>query len=311
MTGREVRADTGDDELDVTVIVPVLDGARTMPALLRNLMTQVGAPERREIIIVDNGSTDGSQAIAASTPGVTLLEAPIPGASAARNVGLRAARGRIVACLDVDAQPTRRWLAELVAGFTEPSVILVAGGVASYPPATAAQRFSRRHGLSDATRFRLDGTSLFANTRNMAVRRDAALAVGGWAEDMLRCEDVDFTIRILDAFGGAVVLRESALVFHHDRETDDELRLQAQGYGFGMALLYQRYPARYPWGWRQRWALMRRTARYVGGESAERIRAVVGRSDPDRLEQRIYDRRWHFWYFGGFFATRRGGGLPR
>src|SRR3954453_14311226 len=90
------------DALDVSIVVPVLDGARTMPALLRNLLTQVGAPDRREILVVDNGSIDGGRGLARATPGITLLEAPQRGVSAARNVGLRAARGRIVACVDVD-----------------------------------------------------------------------------------------------------------------------------------------------------------------------------------------------------------------
>ncbi|MFL5674881.1 MAG: glycosyltransferase [Chloroflexota bacterium] len=304
---------SGDDvdDLDVSIVVPVLDGARTMPALLRNLLTQVGAPDRREILVVDNGSIDGSQAIARETPGITLLEAPKRGVSAARNVGLRAARGRIVACVDVDAQPSRRWLADLLGGFTDESVLLVAGGLASYPPTTPAQRFFARRGLNDPDAFRLDATSRFANGRNFAVRRDAALAIGGWSEDMLRGEDIDFSIRMLDAFGAEVVLRESAVVFHHDRETDEELRLQALGYGYGMALLYDRYPTRYPWGWRQRRAVARRTATYLGHELAERVRGAVGRADPDVLEQRIYERRWHAWYLTGFFRTRRGGGLPR
>ena len=309
--GRDVVDDVVDDELDVSIIVPVLDGARTMPGLLRNLQTQVGAPERCEILIVDNGSTDGSQAIARATPGVTFLEASKRGVSSARNVGLLAARGRIVACVDVDAQPSRRWLADLLAGFTDDTVVLVAGGLASYPPSTAAQRFTARHGRNDPEASRLDANSLFANGRNLAVRRDAALAIGGWCEDMLRGEDIDFSIRILEAFGGQVVVREHAVVFHHERETDEELRLQALGYGYGMALLYDRHPTRYPWGWEQRWAMTRRTAGFLGHEVVERLRDVVGRADPDVLEQRIYERRWHAWYMTGFFRTRRGGGLPR
>ena len=147
-------------------------------------------------------------------------------------------------------QPSRRWLADLLAGFTDDTVVLVAGGLASYPPSTAAQRFTARHGRNDPEASRLDANSLFANGRNLAVRRDAALAIGGWCEDMLRGEDIDFSIRILEAFGGQVVVREHAVVFHHERETDEELRLQALGYGYGMALLYDRHPTRYPWGWR-------------------------------------------------------------
>lgn len=84
----------------VSVIVPVYNGRRHLREALQSIADQRYSP--LEIIVVDDGSTDGSAAVAGGFPGVTLLSQPNAGVAAARNRGLAAAGGEYVAFLDQD-----------------------------------------------------------------------------------------------------------------------------------------------------------------------------------------------------------------
>lgn len=84
----------------VSVIVPVYNGARFLRAALESVVAQSYRP--MEIIVVDDGSTDASAAIAKSFADVLYLRQTNQGVTAARNAGLAAARGDFLAFLDQD-----------------------------------------------------------------------------------------------------------------------------------------------------------------------------------------------------------------
>src|SRR5689334_14241359 len=84
--------------------------------------------EQREIVVVDNGSRDRTAEIVERYP-VTLLHEARRGSAAARNRGIEAARGDVVACTDADCLPTTVWLRELVKPFARAEVGGVAGEI--------------------------------------------------------------------------------------------------------------------------------------------------------------------------------------
>jgi len=84
----------------VSVVLPVFDGERFLEAAIESVLAQDYEPF--EVIVVDDGSTDGSGDIARSHPGVRVLEQENRGDAAARNAGVRAARGEILAFCDHD-----------------------------------------------------------------------------------------------------------------------------------------------------------------------------------------------------------------
>lgn len=100
----------------VSVIVPVLNDRSGVEVCLPALLAQTHPADRYEILVVDNGSTDGTRAAverfrACSDGRVRLLEEPdVRSSYAARNRGLRAARGEIVAFTDADCDPQPTWL---------------------------------------------------------------------------------------------------------------------------------------------------------------------------------------------------------
>ncbi len=84
----------------VSVIVPVYNGARFLRAALDSIMAQTYAP--LELVVVDDGSTDGSGPIAQGYPAARCLTQPNQGNAVAKNAGLAATRGEFVAFLEAD-----------------------------------------------------------------------------------------------------------------------------------------------------------------------------------------------------------------
>ena len=94
----------------VSVVVPFFDSERHVAACVESLLGQehVGGPF--EIILVNNGSSDGSASVVSRYREVALLDEPAPGAYAARNTGIGRARAPIVAFTDADCVVDRHWL---------------------------------------------------------------------------------------------------------------------------------------------------------------------------------------------------------
>jgi len=92
----------------VSVIIPARDAAATRPATLAGLAAQ-RAEDGMEVIVVDDGSTDATATVAREA-GATVIVGQGRGAGAARNVGVAAASGEILAFVDADVEPQPGWL---------------------------------------------------------------------------------------------------------------------------------------------------------------------------------------------------------
>ena len=108
----------------VSVIIPVLNGERTIRDCLVSLLRMDYPAGRRVILIVDNGSTDRTAEIIKGYPVHYLCEER-RGAAAARNTGIQASSGAILAFTDADCVVSTGWASELVRGFEDEGV----GGV--------------------------------------------------------------------------------------------------------------------------------------------------------------------------------------
>jgi len=230
--------DPGRDPVAISVIVPVRDGLPWLEDQLAALAAQrTDVPW--EVVVVDNGSTDGSTAVlerwADRHAGFTRLDgAGLPGAAAARNAGARVARGDALAFCDADDVVGTDWLAgcrealeraDVVAGLFD--LTSLNGQPASEP--VAASMLQLPHlpaGLS----------------ANLAVRRSAFLDVGGFAEDLATGEDVDLCWRLQEA-GYRFALATGAVVAKRDRTGFREVFAQTAAYGRGAPVLYRRHRA--------------------------------------------------------------------
>ncbi|HZU59672.1 MAG TPA: glycosyltransferase family 2 protein, partial [Solirubrobacteraceae bacterium] len=112
------------------------------PEDLRRCLASLTALVTRplEIIVVDNDpDAPSASGVVDSFPGVVYIHQPHPGLSVARNTGVRAARGAVVAFVDDDVTVHRLWLAALLRGFSTPQVLAVTGLVLPAELETRAQ----------------------------------------------------------------------------------------------------------------------------------------------------------------------------
>jgi GT2 family glycosyltransferase len=211
------RVPQGENRPEVSVIIPVRNGAASLPPLLRSLREQTLAGDRFELIVVDNDSSDGTAEVAAAH-GATVVSEPIANRSRARNRGAQAARADLFAFTDADCVAHPNWLAALLE--CAPSAPLIAGEVelrVSDRP-NAIERFEKLWRFGQAAWVEEHG---WAATANLLVRRDAFEAVGGLDPNWRHIgEDVDFCIRTRKA-GFQLAFCADAIVDHRG---ESELR---------------------------------------------------------------------------------------
>ncbi|HEY9179277.1 MAG TPA: glycosyltransferase [Candidatus Baltobacteraceae bacterium] len=289
--------------VNASIVIPAYNAERTLPETLRALHAQAGCTPL-ETIVVDNASTDGT-AHAARGFGVTVLFESRRGPAAARNCGLNAARGEIVVFCDADTVPSRRWLAELTRPFDDDGVVIAAGNTLCYPPKTGAERYVQAIGLYDAALAANRDPFPFAPSLNVAVRAHAARAIGGFNVELMTGEDVDFSHRLKRRFGAAIAYAPRAVLYHHARATDEELRRQARGYGAGVADLYAMYPDEVGWNAGTALRLLGVLSTRPLRSAAAQVAAQLGWLDASRAEFLRYQAMWTKSFWLGFYQRVR------
>ncbi|MBV8054305.1 MAG: glycosyltransferase [Deltaproteobacteria bacterium] len=238
-----------------SVIVPAYDAAPTIARCIESLK-RLNYPDY-EIMVVDDGSADSTAAIAESA-GVQALRLPHRGLAAARNAGLAAARGRIVAFIDADAEADSDWLYHLAEAITRRQAA-AAGGQNFAPERTSALAAAIAAAPGQAQEVRLGDQDLAQLCGcNMAVDKakldnrilfDCTFTNAG--------DDVDFSWRLRDA-EMTLAYAPGAIVFHERRTTIGAYLKQQRGYGRAEGLLFRKYPNRQDRvygeaGWFARW----------------------------------------------------------
>ncbi|WP_428939315.1 glycosyltransferase [Fontivita pretiosa] len=226
----------------VSVVVCSHNGGRTIARCLAAL-SALDYPDY-EVIVVDDGSTDATPRIARGFD-VRLIRTPNHGLSHARNLGLRAARGKIVAYIDDDAYPDPHWLRYLVRTLRDSGHTGV-GGPNLCPPEDGwiAQCVARSPGgpshvlLSDTEAEHIPGC-------NMAFWRQRLLEVGGFDQQFrIAGDDVDICWRLQEK-GWTLGFSPAAMVWHHRRSSIRAYWKQQLNYGRAEAMLERKWPAKY------------------------------------------------------------------
>jgi len=200
-----------------SVVVPTYNRAALLLQVLRSLAAQrTEAPF--EIIVVDNGSTDGTRQVAAAFPGVRYVRETRPGSSAARNAGIAASRGEVIAFLDDDVVAEPDWLEALRCAYAAlPDAWCIGGRVILRlpdsrprwldPPSALLAAYLSEQDLGEGTVPVVYPRALIS--ANLSVRREALKQVGGFAQDLgrfggllLSGEDLELCWRIQRAGGG-------------------------------------------------------------------------------------------------------------
>lgn len=188
------------DSPKISVIIPALNEEKLLPACIQSLKKQ-NFDQPYEIIVVDNNSDDRTAEIASSTGIKTVFE-PHRGITWARQRGLEAARGEIIACVDADTIVAKDWLQKIYEALSKEDGVIAVSGKILYAKSNNWKGRLPRYWVSAARygdraiRFLLRKPgSLWGG--NFAVRKDALIRAGGFNKNIkFFGEDTELSLRL-------------------------------------------------------------------------------------------------------------------
>ncbi len=271
--------------MTVTVAVCTRDRAPVLTQALDDVRAELAGAPGVEVLVVDNGSTDATPAVIASRAGWPALRSvvePTPGLSHARNRALAESAADWIVFLDDDAFVQPGWRDALLDAVARPGVRLVGGPIEprfeATPPAWFDRSMSRRT-------FGAEGPLPDAAARlgfsggNLAVRRDALQAVGGFDPGLGMVggalglgEETEMAGRLFDRFGNVTWHAPAMAVEHLEPAAK-----QTAGYVARRAFLNGRQSWRYAHGGRARraaWSVLKAGKQVATGLAAAPVGVV-------------------------------------
>jgi mycofactocin system glycosyltransferase len=235
----------GDYFPHISVIIPTRDRRAELAECLGSVVAQDYPEDKVEIIVVDDGSRDGTAELVSRFPCRLLTNRQSLGQSYCRNLGAKEAHGDILAFLDSDCVAENGWLRNLIAYFTWERVGLVGGFVDGYFVQSALDRYEKVCSSLNMGRYVLygsqDDSTMYVPTCNMLVRSRTYHESGGITEYMHVGEDVDLCWRVRE-MGQEVFYIPAGAVKHKHRSNLAGMLLRKAQYGTSEALLYKLHP---------------------------------------------------------------------
>ena len=235
----------------VSVVVPARNEEAFLATCLDSILSQTYPPDRLEVVVVENGSSDGTRAVAAryalGDGRVRVVVSSAVNQAAAMNDGVLAARGPIVARVDAHGAIEPSYLERVVAAFgRHPDAVCVGG-----PFLPAGQTFFERvGGLARSSPVGVGGgygTDRSGDDHPVrsvqcgAYRRDALLAAGLFDPEMAYGEDEELNWRLLQR-GGRIMLCPDLHQYYRPRPTLGALARQYWNYGQGRLRVVRKHP---------------------------------------------------------------------
>ena len=235
----------------VSVVICAYNAERTMEECMESLR-HVRYPNY-EVIVVDDGSTDRTKEIAERYPDYRIISHENRGLSVARNEGILAANGEIVAFTDSDCAVDPDWLTFLVHRLLSESFAAVGGPNLPPPESNWIEEVVARSPGGPTHVLLTDWEAEHIPGCNMAFWRKHLLEVGLF-DPVYRAagDDVDICWRLQNA-GHKIGFSAAALVWHRRRSTLQAYLNQQKGYGRAEALLYFKHPYRFNFLGHSRW----------------------------------------------------------
>ncbi|MEP6487230.1 glycosyltransferase [Microcoleus vaginatus GB2-A3] len=243
----------------VSVVVPVYNGEMDLAELIECLRSQTYPPHRVEYLLVDNKSRDRTSTIlqtaASNPPSVPplvsggsnfnqitirhLTENQIQSSYAARNQGIRASTGEIIAFTDGDCRPESDWLENLVKPFVDLEIGISAGEILALPGKTILEQHADRQNTLSQKHTLAHPFCPYGQTANLAVRRLVLQQIGLFRPYLTSGGDADLCWRILRETSYKMYFAENAIVRHRHRSTIKQLQSQWYRYGESNKYLHE------------------------------------------------------------------------
>lgn len=227
-----------------SVVVPAYNASSTIAACLDALLAQSVPPDAYEIVVVDDGSTDDTAAVASRYP-VRLLRQAHAGPASARNLGARSARGEYLLFTDADCAPVSDWIAEVVRPLEADPGVAAAKGAYRTRQTSLIARLAQAELEEKYARLRRLGSIDFVDTYSAAFRRDAFWEAGGFDSAFRAASNEDTQLSFeLVSRGWRLAFAERAVVHHRHAESLGRYLLRKYRHGYWRARVYRRHPGK-------------------------------------------------------------------
>lgn len=231
---------------EISVIIPTYNGGWVLRRTLEALAAQDASPQRYEIIVVDDGSTDGSvdgHDLRVGPAVVRLLCQANRGRAAARNLGAAEARGRALLFLDADIWATPGLVSAHLAHHAGRANLGVQGRSIAHPDSLKSVFMRATNLVPDITvRRRRNLSPTHVITRNFSVTAAAFRDVGGFDEGFAGYgwEDMELGTRLQQA-GVSLRYEPAALVYHYHIQTLSDLVPKLRQSGEGAVYFWRKH----------------------------------------------------------------------
>ena len=221
----------------VSIVIPTYNRAHKLRRLLQALADVRVPSGGMEVIVVNDGSTDYTLAVAEEA-GVGCISQPNRGRARARDLGWRVATGDVIVFLDDDVVPEPQAIDRMVRALDHADAV----GAQILPIDTHALIADYMHADSIVNHYVIGGRVLWLITAAAAFRREALERVNGFDLAYHQAgEDVDLTLRLVEA-GGVLDLASEAVVYHEHPSRLRELWSTCNRYGRAYGTLAARHP---------------------------------------------------------------------
>jgi GT2 family glycosyltransferase len=186
------RVGTGVERKLISVVIPHYNDLDGLRACIAGLRRQTWPFDRMEVIVADNNSACGIDAVAAVADGCRVVHAPIQGAGPARNAGAAVATCDVLAFIDSDCQPSPQWVEEGMRALSDYDFIGGEVETTARDPdrPTAVEAWEMVFGFNFKRYILVEG---YTGSGNMFVRRNVFEAVEGFRPGV--SEDMDWSFR--------------------------------------------------------------------------------------------------------------------
>lgn len=226
----------------VSVIVPAYNAEKTIGQCLNALFNQSYPKDLYEVIVVDDGSRDGTGDIAGSYA-VKYIHQENKGPAAARNKGANEAKGGIILFTDSDCVPDADWISNMVKPFENPQIAAVKGAYRTNQKSLTA-RFAQIEFEERFTLLKKAPSIDMVDTYSAGFRRDIFLQMKGFDEGfpVANNEDTDLSYR-MSRHGFKMIFNPDAIVCHlnHPDSVKRYARLKFWR-GYWRMAVYKRFP---------------------------------------------------------------------
>jgi cellulose synthase/poly-beta-1,6-N-acetylglucosamine synthase-like glycosyltransferase len=229
----------------VSIVVPVYNSAPYIENCIDSLLRLNYPKENYEVIMVDNNSTDLTATTIKKYPVVYALQDRVQTSYAARNTGIKMAKGEILAFTDADCIADEQWILNGVKPFANNRIGGVGGQVKAFKPRNYIERFQDRKNVFGQEKH-LDQKSLSQRigkivTCNAFYRRDVFAAVGLFARDLVSGGDHDLSLRVQKETNYTLQYAPDAIVYHQHRTSLVQFWKQYYKYGLGRIYLAEKH----------------------------------------------------------------------